>query len=201
MEEPCIERLEMEISSLVASQDRMFKEMMEMFAAMNTRFDLLSASQTLDTGENSHNHHKNIGGRPGMSQPKLVKLDFPRFNGGEDPTSWICCADQFFEFHQTPEGERVPLASFHLEGDAQLWYQILKEEWQPITRDMFKEGLHVRFGRTQFDDFFGDLTKLKQIGTVGVPMSVWKVAISCREVDAGTPSRPLCQWPSRKLAS
>lgn len=62
MEEPCIERLEMEISSLVASQDRMFKEMMEMFAAMNTRFDLLSASQTLDTGENSHNHHKNIGG-------------------------------------------------------------------------------------------------------------------------------------------
>lgn len=64
------------------------------------------------------------------------------------------------------EGERVPLASFHLEGDAQQWYQILKEEGQPITRDTFKEGIHVRFGPTQFDDFFGDLTKLIQIGTV-----------------------------------
>lgn len=114
-----------------------------------------------------------------MSQPKLVKLDFPRFNGGEDPTSWICRADQFFEFHQTPDGESVPLASFHLEGDAQLWYQILKEEWQPITRDMFKEGLHVRFGPTQFDDFFGDLTKLKQIGTVREYQCQFERLLSC----------------------
>lgn len=44
MEEPQIERFETEISSLAASQDRMLKEMMEMFTTMNTKFDRLSAS-------------------------------------------------------------------------------------------------------------------------------------------------------------
>jgi len=29
-----------------------------------------------------------------------------------------------------------------------------------------KDGLHVRYSATQFDDFFGDLTKLRQTGTV-----------------------------------
>jgi hypothetical protein len=34
-------------------------------------------------------------------------------------------------------------------------------EWEAL-----KEGLHVRYGPTQFDNFFGDLTKLRQTGTV-----------------------------------
>ncbi|TXG64146.1 hypothetical protein EZV62_011140 [Acer yangbiense] len=93
---------------------------------------------------------KAIMGRPGDNggpslpsyTPKLVKLDFPRFNGGEDPTSWLCRADQFFQFHATPEVERVALASFHL------------------------EGLNARFSPTQFYDFFRELTKLQQVGFV-----------------------------------
>ncbi|KAA8544251.1 hypothetical protein F0562_022263 [Nyssa sinensis] len=31
---------------------------------------------------------------------------------------------------------------------------------------MLKEGLHVRFGPTEFEDFFGDLTKLRQSSRV-----------------------------------
>jgi len=50
--------------------------------------------------------------------PRLVKLDFPHFNGREDPTSWICRAKQFFRFHDTPIADQVELASFHLEGEA-----------------------------------------------------------------------------------
>ena len=46
--------------------------------------------------------------------PRLVKLDFPEFNGSEDPTSWICRAEQFFCFHETPVEDQVALASFHL---------------------------------------------------------------------------------------
>lgn len=97
-----------------------------------------------------------------------MKLDFPRFNGLEDPTSWVCQADQFFEFYQTSEEEKVPLASFNLEGDAQLWYQLLKEESPIITWEDFIQGLHSRYGPTQYQDFFGDLTKLQQTGSVRV---------------------------------
>ncbi|KAA8525663.1 hypothetical protein F0562_007512 [Nyssa sinensis] len=62
--------------------------------------------------------------------------------------------------------ERVSLAAYHLEGDAQLWYQLLKEEGEVITWAFLKEGLHARFGPTEFEDFFGDLTKLRQSSTM-----------------------------------
>ncbi|KAL4185219.1 hypothetical protein AMTRI_Chr10g229660 [Amborella trichopoda] len=76
--------------------------------------------------------------------PRLVKLDFSCFNGEEDTTNWTCRVEQFFQFHQTPEEERVALASFHSEGDAQLWYQLFKQE----------------------GDFFRELAKLQQVVTV-----------------------------------
>ena len=50
--------------------------------------------------------------------PRVTKLDFPRFNGSEDPTSWICRVEQFFEFQKFAEEEKVPLATYHLEGEA-----------------------------------------------------------------------------------
>ncbi|KAK2965060.1 hypothetical protein RJ639_029402 [Escallonia herrerae] len=64
--------------------------------------------------------------------------------------------------------ERVPLASWNLEGDAQLWYQLLKEKRGEhcITWQVFKDELFERFGPTRYQDFFGDLTKLQQSGTV-----------------------------------
>ncbi|KAL4186481.1 hypothetical protein AMTRI_Chr09g14350 [Amborella trichopoda] len=96
----------------------------------------------------------------------MVKLDFPKFNGEEDPTSYVCRVVQFFEFHHTPEEDRVPLASFNLEGDAQLWYQLMKEEGGIASWYEFKSSLHARYGPTQFQDFFGDLIKLQQIGSV-----------------------------------
>ncbi|KAK3043539.1 hypothetical protein RJ639_002118 [Escallonia herrerae] len=44
-------------------------------------------------------------------------MDFPRFNREEDPTSWSYRASQFFDYHQTPKEERIPLASWNLEGE------------------------------------------------------------------------------------
>ncbi|KAK0597830.1 hypothetical protein LWI29_029011 [Acer saccharum] len=98
--------------------------------------------------------------------PRLVKLDFLRFRGEKDTRSWICRVEQFFNFHQTPKRERVALAFFHLEGDTQLWYQTLKQEKRELQWQDFNDGLHSRFGPTQFQDFFGDLTKLQQLSSV-----------------------------------
>ncbi|KAL4192525.1 hypothetical protein AMTRI_Chr06g172420 [Amborella trichopoda] len=96
--------------------------------------------------------------------PKLMNLDFRPFNGMEDPTGWICKADRFFELHHTLEDNKVSLASVNLEWDAQLWYQLLKEEFPIIAWADFKHGLLKRYGPTPFRDFFGDLTKLQQNG-------------------------------------
>ncbi|XP_057487988.1 uncharacterized protein LOC130774018 [Actinidia eriantha] len=115
-------------------------------------------------------HGENSVGQLGTKQqssglrsvvPKLTKLEFLRYKGSKDSTSWICRAEQFFQFQQIELEERVPLAAYHLENDAQLWYQLLREEGNPITWPLLKEGLHARFGPTDFEDFFGDLTKLR----------------------------------------
>jgi hypothetical protein len=54
-----------------------------------------------------------------------MKMEFPRFHG-DDPFVWIDRATQFFEYHQTEEGQKVTLAAFYLEGEANQWWQWLK---------------------------------------------------------------------------
>lgn len=120
-------KLEEEVGSLQNGQERLFRELRELMVNMNERFDHLSV--------NRHNGGRGpgpTGAGPSNNQgayiPRLVKLNFPRFDGSEDPTSWLCRVGQFFDFHHTQEEDRVPLASFHLEGEAQMWYQLFKEE-------------------------------------------------------------------------
>ncbi|GMY20249.1 hypothetical protein FCV25MIE_15488 [Fagus crenata] len=74
--------------------------------------------------------------------------------------------EQFFRFHETLLEDQVTLASFHLEGEAQLWYQLLQQETNNIPWNVFKSGILARYGPTQFYDYFGELTKLQQSGTV-----------------------------------
>ncbi|CAL1394527.1 unnamed protein product [Linum trigynum] len=52
---------------------------------------------------------------------KLARLEFPRF-AGEEPGAWFPRVEQFFEYHEVPEEQRVSLASFHLEGEANQWW-------------------------------------------------------------------------------
>jgi hypothetical protein len=47
-----------------------------------------------------------------------------------------------------------------------LWYQLLQQETSNIPWNVLKFGLLARYGPTQFYDYFGELTKLQQSGTV-----------------------------------
>jgi hypothetical protein len=61
------------------------------------------------------NHHC---GSFSSALPKLAKLDFPKYNGAEDPTSWVCRVEQIFELQQSKEADELPLVAYHLEGEA-----------------------------------------------------------------------------------
>lgn len=82
--------------------------------------------------------------------PKMTKLDFTRVNCREDHTSWLCRVEHLFETHVTAREERVSLSSLHLEGEAQLWYQLLKHERPVILWDEFKDFLNSQYGSDQF---------------------------------------------------
>ena len=73
----------------------------------------------------------------GSYVPKIVKIDFLCYDCKGDPTIWLFKADQFFQLHGIPVLDRVALVSFHLEGDAYLWYQLLQQEVGIVTWEEF----------------------------------------------------------------
>jgi hypothetical protein len=165
MEEQRIENLEKQMGSM---EERIKKQMEEMLAFIVNQFRKTQAEETNKSASSSGSRSGRTASRTesGGSFPKVAKLNFPKYDGTEDPTSWVCRAEQFFEFQNTAEEDKVMLAAYHLEGEVQLWYQLFKETEEGASWEQLKDGLHVRYGPTQFDDFFGDLTKLRQTGTV-----------------------------------
>ena len=99
----------------------------------------------------------------------MAKLEILRFTG-DDPTEWLNRVEQFFDYQNTPESQRVPLASFHLEGEANQWWQWLhctyKEEGLTVTWASFEKELCARFGLTECEDFDEALSRIKQSGSL-----------------------------------
>ncbi|KAJ8898712.1 hypothetical protein K2173_004846 [Erythroxylum novogranatense] len=167
-----VEQLEQTVQSLSGGQEGIARRLEELFSQLNVRMDQLASQSSQGKGKDSETQtpesrirSSNSGIIPSYT-PKMVKLDFPHFDEKEDATSWICRAEQFFQFHRTPDEDRVEIASFHMIGDAQLWYQLLKQENPTVTWTEFKEGFYARYGPNQLIDFFGELLKLQQHGTV-----------------------------------
>ena len=127
--------------------------------------------QNEDEGENSATPKSTLGVRQktsknhqrqslGLYLPKIVKVDFPRYEGKGDPTIWLCKVEQFFELHEISAIEHVPLASFHLESEAHLWYQLLRQELSIVSWKDFKKELNSRYGPNPYLDFVAELTRL-----------------------------------------
>ncbi|KAI9185119.1 hypothetical protein LWI28_004351 [Acer negundo] len=119
-----VEKLEADVNSLTIGQQQILDKLNELSIQFNTRASIQPTNCPPDLeGENSQaplqSPNRRMGGTNGTSQqgshyaPRFVKLDFPRFKGEEDTTSWFCRVNQFFEFNHTPEEDRVALASFH----------------------------------------------------------------------------------------
>jgi len=83
-------------------------ENQQLMARITKAFEMISGRDQCDTGEICHRRPRagdgedfQGGERPHAFGHRHVKLDFPRFNGEEDPTSWVCRAEQFFRFQGT----------------------------------------------------------------------------------------------------
>ena len=94
-------------------------------------------------------------------------MNFPRFDG-ENPYSWLYKANQYFNIHQTQNNDRIPMASFHLEGEALIWFQDTEGTGQVNTWDLFYKSCVTRFGPTAYDDPMESMTRLRQTSTIAV---------------------------------
>lgn len=135
------------------------EELARQLATISTRLEAVwkrlddpnASSSTRSTAESAY-------------RPRL-KLDVPRFSGDDAP-GWIFKISQFFTYHQTPEEERITIASFYLDGAALAWYQWMYRNRQIVSWNQFLTALETRFAPTAFDDPRGKLFKLTQSSTV-----------------------------------
>ena len=114
-----------------------------------------SGLRALVTGE----HHND---RP----PRFQKMDFPKFDGKADPLAFINRCESFFHQQRIAEEEKVWMASYNLEGGAQLWYmQVQRDEGTPPWR-RFTELLNFRFGPPLRSNPLGELMACKRTASV-----------------------------------
>nr|KYP46374.1 hypothetical protein KK1_032020 [Cajanus cajan] len=92
-----------------------------------------------------------------------VKLDFPRFDG-TNLLQWNFKAEQFFNYYNTPDAQRLTIAAVHLDKDVIPWYQMMTRtntfhSWVDLTR-----ALEIEFGPSPYECPRSHLFKLTQAG-------------------------------------
>ncbi|KAH9768883.1 hypothetical protein KPL71_011779 [Citrus sinensis] len=172
-----IERIETELGEMQDKMQRMELGVNDKLAHIEETLSKLAKS--FHTSKDAPSINNNIAtsrpnredkdGRRQQFQSRVAKLEFPHY-AGNDPTEWFNRVDQFFEYQGSTEDQNVVLPSFHLEGEANQWWQWLRksyqEEGRDVTWEIFMEELWARFGPTDCEDFDEALSRVKQTGTL-----------------------------------
>jgi hypothetical protein len=136
-----------------------FEELSQQIAAYAARLEQLHLRM------DAQKQNSNASPTATTTQRHRLKLDVPRFDG-TDTHGWIFKICQFFTYHETPEEERITIASFYLDGPALTWYQWMYSNHQIVSWTQFLQALETRFAPTAYDDPRGNLFKLTQSTTV-----------------------------------
>ena len=102
----------------------------------------------------------------GPSLAPTHKLRFPKFNGSDDPITWLHKGEQFFHAYGTPDHLKVSTAAFYLQDAASQWYYRLEQNQGIPTWTQFVDGINRRFGPPLRSNPLGELTHLRCTTTV-----------------------------------
>ena len=114
----------------------------------------------------AYDEHRNVNSST-MAMTRPVRLEFPRFSR-EDPASWVYKANQYLKYYNTPIAEKFMLASFHMEGEALVWFQDSEEVGLFANFESLIQALHIIFGATAYDDLMETLTRLRQTASMSL---------------------------------
>ena len=129
--------------------------------------------QKLPTSDSPYHSPSSSSTMSSPASPSLfhrIKLEVPRFNG-IDPLGWIFKINQFFEYHSTPEIERLTISSFYMEGRGLAWFQWMTNNSQLTSWPTFLQVLQTCFAPSQYKDPIGALFKLTQRSIVNAYLS------------------------------
>ncbi|KAL2237850.1 UNVERIFIED_CONTAM: RNA-directed DNA polymerase [Sesamum indicum] len=91
----------------------------------------------------------------------IHKMEFPLFNG-EEARAWIRRCTRYFQMIPIPEGQKIALASIHMQGRAELWYQgFVEKRGEPTWQELIVNVLE-RFEDLDYENVVTEFNKLHQ---------------------------------------
>ncbi|KAK4276309.1 hypothetical protein QN277_019273 [Acacia crassicarpa] len=155
----------------IAARLNAINDLRERFDALEARNDHRAhrrgkLQRFADDSEDDSDYYR----RP--TRPPHAKIDFPKFEGG-DPRGWLLKADKFFRYYNTPEDDKIDLASLYLEGDALDFFSWLNSQrtlrhWQDLVK-----ALEEHFGPPEFLNPDEHLALIRQTGKVQEYRQEW----------------------------
>lgn len=99
-----------------------------MFEALSSKMDLLlEAVNGGRTGSHNGNGRHDDGtntehlGVSGGIPFRSIKIEFPIFDE-ENPIGWLYKANHYFALHPMPDGQKILMSSFYMEGSTMVWF-------------------------------------------------------------------------------
>ena len=120
-------------------------------------------SQNHDYSSLQNPHHQGFNVAP--RNYFIPKIDMRKFDG-KDTITWIFQMEQYFDLHQVPRLQKVPIASLYLKNDQFVWYQWLCERKKNymISWSIFTDELISLYGDIKRNKFFSQLINLQPPG-------------------------------------
>ncbi|VFQ67522.1 unnamed protein product, partial [Cuscuta campestris] len=112
-----------------------------------------------DSEEESESHSRR------HFRPPYAKIEFPKFSGG-DPRGWILKAEKYFRYYETPDEEKVDIASMYLEGDALDMFSWALSERTVLYWEELVKILQEQYGPPEYQNPDEYLAAVQQVGTV-----------------------------------
>jgi hypothetical protein len=101
----------------------------------------------------------------GLKTNHFPKIDMRNFDG-KDPITWILQMEKFFDLHDVPHTQKIPISSSYLESNQFVWYQWLCSCKLLITWKIITEEMISHYEDTRTNTFFSQLINLKKKGSV-----------------------------------
>ncbi|KAK4406677.1 hypothetical protein Sango_0674200 [Sesamum angolense] len=159
----------MNVENSLANVQQQLQSLVEQLQHYNRNKSILGEGLTasMEKGSSSRvtNYHFNVNETANQSNSgsynTLHRMEFPLFNG-EDARAWI----RRCTFLPIPEDQKVPLASIHMEGRAELWYQgHVEKRGEPPWSELIVAVLE-RFEDLDYERVVSEFNRLHQETTV-----------------------------------
>ncbi|WVZ54035.1 hypothetical protein U9M48_004903 [Paspalum notatum var. saurae] len=117
-----------------------------------------------------------------------AKLEFPTYDGKDDPLPWLNCCESFFRGQYTPENRKLWYASLHLTGTAQRWYNRLELNTGTLSWCRFVQLVQSQFGPSMTESPLGELVSLRWTGSVDDYVDRF-LSLACCNIDLSEPQQ------------